>query len=114
ERDVLRLEQRRDMLLQLQRKPRVAKQDARPGAVRAELPHGLDAGGGDAWVSSEPEIVLRREVDAVACGCGKVGNGGVRARRLLEGKRVGPQPVFRPAADVVVEPLGALEEIGPG
>src|SRR6185503_18712840 len=73
--DVLRLEQRRDMLLQLQRQPRVAEQHPRPGAVRTELPHGVDAGGSDGWMSGEPEIVLRREVDAVACRCGKVGNG---------------------------------------
>ena len=81
--------------------------------MRTEPAHGLDAGLGDAWMPAEAQIVLGREVDAFARGRGDVGNGGVRARRLLQGPRVGPQAEFGTALDEVVEALGALEQVGP-
>ena len=57
ERDVLHPEQGAEVLLQLQRQPRVAEQDRRAGAMRAELAHGLDARFGNAWMAAHSALI---------------------------------------------------------
>src|SRR5947208_1989282 len=93
--DMLHLEEPCQMLLQLQRQTRVAEQDRGPGAVRAELAHGLDAGGGNAWMPAEPKVILGGEVDALPRRRRVVRDGGVGTGRLLRRTRGRDSPLSR-------------------
>src|SRR5262245_11138846 len=99
------------MLLELLRQLGVAEQHGRAGAVRPELPHGRDASIDDPSMPAQAQIILRGEVDALACGGADVADSREWAVRSLQRSRVGPEPERGAALDERIEALGPLDEV---
>src|SRR5262249_8834712 len=79
--------------------------------MRPELPHGVDPRVDDPRMSAQAQIILRGEIDALACGGADVEDGRERAVRPLPGSGIGPEPELGAALDERIEALGSLDEI---